>query len=167
MISISGGRPSLLTTSTIEALTWIGSPTISRPGDRLLPVSDRSSNNSGCKAKRHRSLRSPSFQVKKINDPMHPTNEPSCLRSARRCGARTRSGRPCSSPAVRGKARCRMHGGAKGSGGPRGERNGNYRRGHYTKEKLEELAMLHAKLRLTRAKVRFFLRTQKRTRARR
>jgi hypothetical protein len=26
---------------------------------------------------------------------------------------------------VTGKQRCRMHGGAKGSGGPRGEANGN------------------------------------------
>ncbi len=36
-----------------------------------------------------------------------------------RCGARTKhnNGNPCRSPAVRGKQRCRMHGGAKGSGG--------------------------------------------------
>ena len=27
-----------------------------------------------------------------------------------------------------------MHGGANGSGGPLGERNGNYRHGRYTKE---------------------------------
>ena len=29
-----------------------------------------------------------------------------------RCGAKTRSGMPCKSPAVKGKKRCRMHGGA-------------------------------------------------------
>ena len=40
-----------------------------------------------------------------------------------RCGARTRSGSPCRSPAVAGKNRCRMHGGAKGSGAPRGNKN--------------------------------------------
>ncbi|WP_443027007.1 HGGxSTG domain-containing protein [Sphingomonas sp. GB1N7] len=40
-----------------------------------------------------------------------------------RCLARTRSGTECQSPAVRGKSRCRMHGGAKGSGAPRGNRN--------------------------------------------
>ncbi len=40
-----------------------------------------------------------------------------------RCGARTRSGSPCRSPAVRGKRRCRMHGGAAGSGGQAGNRN--------------------------------------------
>jgi hypothetical protein len=38
--------------------------------------------------------------------------------SARRCGARTKSrnGEPCLCPAIKGKTRCRVHGGAKGSG---------------------------------------------------
>jgi hypothetical protein len=36
--------------------------------------------------------------------------------NAPRCGAKTRSGAPCQAPAVSGKARCRMHGGAAGSG---------------------------------------------------
>ena len=36
---------------------------------------------------------------------------------APRCGARTRSGCPCRAPAIRGRQRCRMHGGA--STGPR------------------------------------------------
>ena len=40
-----------------------------------------------------------------------------------RCGARTRSGRPCAAFPVKGKRRCRMHGGAPGSGAPRGNRN--------------------------------------------
>ena len=41
--------------------------------------------------------------------------------SAPRCGARTKGnhGKPCRCPAIRGKARCRVHGGAKGSGAPR------------------------------------------------
>jgi hypothetical protein len=30
-----------------------------------------------------------------------------------------------------------MHGGAKGSGAPKGERNGNYRHGHFTQEAVE------------------------------
>ncbi|MGA6963141.1 MAG: HGGxSTG domain-containing protein [Xanthobacteraceae bacterium] len=42
---------------------------------------------------------------------------------ARRCGARTRAGHPCRQAAVTGRARCRMHGGARGSGGPQGDRN--------------------------------------------
>jgi hypothetical protein len=68
------------------------------------------------------------------NDPMHLSSEPPQLRSAARCGAKTRSGRACQSPAVAGRARCRMHGGAKGSGGPKGRRNGNYKHGRYTAE---------------------------------
>ncbi len=40
-----------------------------------------------------------------------------------RCGARTRSGAPCRAPAVAGKARCRKHGGAAGSGGQAGNQN--------------------------------------------
>lgn len=43
--------------------------------------------------------------------------------SSPRCGAKTRSGNPCMSPAVRGKKRCRMHGGAQGSGALRGNQN--------------------------------------------
>jgi hypothetical protein len=53
------------------------------------------------------------------------------MAKARRCGARTRTGRPCRQAAVRGRARCRMHGGAKGSGGPRGSRNGNFKHGFW------------------------------------
>ena len=73
------------------------------------------------------------------DDPMHPCTglhsaEPSPLREARRCGARTRTGRSCQSPAVHGRPRCRMHGCAPGAGGPEGKRNGNYRHGFYTKE---------------------------------
>ena len=40
---------------------------------------------------------------------------PTPLHQARRCGARTRSGRPCRSPAVHGRPRCRMHGCAPGA----------------------------------------------------
>ena len=36
------------------------------------------------------------------------------MAKAPRCEARTRTGRPCRQAAVRGRARCRMHGGAKG-----------------------------------------------------
>jgi len=43
------------------------------------------------------------------------------MAKARRCGAKTRAGHPCRQAAVRGRARCRMHGGAKGSGGPAGK----------------------------------------------
>lgn len=44
---------------------------------------------------------------------------------APRCHAKTKrnNGRPCLAPAVRNKHRCRMHGGAKGSGAQRGNQN--------------------------------------------
>jgi len=41
--------------------------------------------------------------------------------NAPRCGARTKGnhGKPCQCPAIKGKARCRVHGGARGSGAPK------------------------------------------------
>jgi hypothetical protein len=51
-----------------------------------------------------------------------------------RCGAKTRSGAPCKSAPVAGRRRCRMRGGADGSGAPKGVRNGNYKHGRYTEE---------------------------------
>ncbi len=62
------------------------------------------------------------------DDPLHAAN------LTPRCGAKTRSGKPCRAPAVTGRRRCRMHGGAPGSGGPLGKRNGNYRHGRFTNE---------------------------------
>jgi len=56
------------------------------------------------------------------------------LAKARRCGAKTRAGHPCRQAAVRDRSRCRMHGGAKGSGGPRSMRNGNFKHGLHTRE---------------------------------
>lgn len=52
-------------------------------------------------------------------------NKPFAFESAPRCGARTKrnSGAPCNAPAVRGKKRCRIHGGAKGSGAQQGNIN--------------------------------------------
>jgi hypothetical protein len=40
-----------------------------------------------------------------------------------RCRAKTRRGGACHAPAVRGEKRCRMHGGAAGSGAPGGNQN--------------------------------------------
>ena len=55
------------------------------------------------------------------------------MRKCPKCGARTRKGTPCASPAVKGKTRCRMHGGAKGSGAPAGNQNA-LKHGLYTAE---------------------------------
>jgi hypothetical protein len=59
------------------------------------------------------------------------------LGSALRCGARTRAGTPCQCPALRGRKRCRLHGGLS-PGAPRGIGNGNYKDGAWTTEAIEE-----------------------------
>ena len=55
--------------------------------------------------------------------------------SAPRCGARTKGnfGKPCKCPAIKGKSRCRVHGGAKGSGAKHGNINA-LKHGEYTRE---------------------------------
>jgi len=68
------------------------------------------------------------------------------LAKAPRCGAKTRAGHPCRQAAVKGRGRCRMHGGAKGSGAPRGERNGNFKHGRWTRESVEERKAIRAKI---------------------
>jgi hypothetical protein len=88
-----------------------------------------------------------------VNDPIHRNEVPVSLRQAARCGARTRKGSECRSPAVRGKARCRMHGGAKGSGGPRGDRNGNFKHGLHTREASAIRRELRARVREIKALV--------------
>ncbi len=70
-----------------------------------------------------------------------------------RCGAKTRSGIPCRSPAVAGKKRCRMHGGAKGSGAPKGNQNA-FKHGMYTREAMAERKQLNALLRQARETLR-------------
>lgn len=62
----------------------------------------------------------------------HPRNTAPMMASPR-CGAATRKGTPCKAPAVTGKARCRMHGGAAGSGAPKGNQNA-LKHGLYTAE---------------------------------
>jgi len=62
-----------------------------------------------------------------------------------RCGANIRSGGSCRSPAVRGKKRCRMHGGAPGSGAPRGNQNAR-QRGLFTNDAIVERKQVQALL---------------------
>jgi hypothetical protein len=54
------------------------------------------------------------------------------MNRAPRCGARNRAGHPCRSPALRGKKRCRLHGGWS-PGAPRGELHPNFRHGKFSK----------------------------------
>jgi len=78
----------------------------------------------------------------------HPRNIGPML-SSPRCGARTRSGKPCRSPAVEGKKRCRMHGGAPGSGAPRGNKNAQ-KHGLYTREAIAQRRQLAELMRQSR-----------------
>ncbi len=70
--------------------------------------------------------------------------------SAGHCGARTRAGRPCRAPAARGKRRCRLHGGAPGSGAQPGNRNAR-KHGFYTKQAIAERRRLRALIRAMEA----------------
>jgi uncharacterized protein YjcR len=78
----------------------------------------------------------------------HPRNTGPMLSSLRYL-ARTRSGKSCQSPAVSGKKRCRMHGGAMGSGAPHGNKNA-LKHGLYTREAIEERRQLRALVRQSR-----------------
>jgi len=51
----------------------------------------------------------------------------------------------CRSPAVRGKKRCRMHGGAPGSGAPRANQNAR-QHGLFTREAIAERKQVQALL---------------------
>jgi glucans biosynthesis protein len=72
------------------------------------------------------------------------------IRGAARCGAQTRAGTPCRCPAIRGRARCRLHGGLS-PGAPKGSGNGNFKDGFWTSEAVQErrwakeMVRMHAK----------------------
>lgn len=78
----------------------------------------------------------------------HDGNVDAMLTSLR-CGARTRSGKPCRSPAVAGKKRCRMHGGAYGTGAPTGNKNA-LKSGFYTREAMAERRRVRELIRSSR-----------------
>jgi len=67
---------------------------------------------------------------------MEWTRNTAPMRKSPRCGAKTRKGAPCQAPAVAGKRRCRLHGGAAGSGAPKGNQNA-LKHGHYSKDAIE------------------------------
>jgi uncharacterized protein YjcR len=65
--------------------------------------------------------------------------------ASRRCGAKTRTSGACRSPAVSGKKRCRMHGGAHGSGAPRANQNAR-KHGLFTRDAIAERRQIQALL---------------------
>ena len=70
-----------------------------------------------------------------------------------RCGAKTRKGAPCQAPAMWGKKRCRMHGGAHGSGNLKGPANSNFRHGRCTREHMAEMRKVRAILKMSNEQV--------------
>jgi hypothetical protein len=71
------------------------------------------------------------------------------MRASRRCGAGTRAGGACRAPALRGRKRCRMHGGAQGAGAPRANRNAR-KHGLFTSDAIAERRRIQALLRKAR-----------------
>jgi hypothetical protein len=65
------------------------------------------------------------------------------LKRAPRCVALTRAGAACQCPGIRGRKRCRLHGGLS-PGAPRGTENGNFRGGNWTSEAIEERRWLRS-----------------------
>ena len=63
------------------------------------------------------------------------------MNQAPRCLAKTRRGTACQCPAMKGKKRCRLHGG-KSPGGPIGPANGRFVHGLYSKAVRADIAML-------------------------
>lgn len=62
-----------------------------------------------------------------------------------RCGAKTRASGACRSPAVHGRKRCRMHGGAKGSGAPRANQNAR-KHGQFGRDAIADRRQIQALL---------------------
>ena len=73
---------------------------------------------------------------KSTNNPMQANQ----LGQAPRCLARTRAGTECQSPAVKGRKRCRMHGG-NSPGAPKGNRNA-WKHGGRSAETANALALI-------------------------
>jgi hypothetical protein len=76
---------------------------------------------------------------------LHKRNFLPMLNSVR-CGAKTRKGGSSRAPAVAGKKRCRMHGGAKGSGAPFSNDNA-VKHGGFTKTAIKRRAIFRDHIR--------------------
>jgi hypothetical protein len=76
-------------------------------------------------------------------DQRHSTE---AMQDCPRCGAKTRRGSSCRAPAVAGKKRCRMHGGAAGSGAPIGNQNA-LKNGLHTREAIAQRQAIRELLR--------------------
>ena len=79
-------------------------------------------------------------------NPLTPMDHSRARFQAPRCGARTPTGTPCQRRAIRGRKRCRLHGGLS-PGAPRGQKNGNFKTGNWTIEAIEERNWLRSLVR--------------------
>lgn len=77
--------------------------------------------------------------------------EPEILAAAPRCLATTRKGTACQSPAVKGRKRCRMHGGTN-PGAPKGNQNAR-KHGGYSAKTLEAVRYVKAIVRIARSEL--------------
>jgi hypothetical protein len=68
------------------------------------------------------------------------------IRAALRSYAKTRAGSLCECPAIRGRNRCRLHGG-RSTGAPKAQGNGNYKTGEFTGEAIQERLWLRSVVR--------------------
>ncbi len=80
-----------------------------------------------------------------MNNSDYPMSPAKRLRTAQRCGARTRSGGVCRQPAMK-NGRCRLHGGKSLSG----KAHGRYKHGQWAKEAIEQRQGFAALLRQTK-----------------
>ena len=70
-----------------------------------------------------------------------------------RCGAKSRSGKPCKNLPANGKKRCRFHGGADGIGAPKGNKNA-WKHGDRSRAAIENRKHLNRVLREARGVIR-------------
>ena len=70
-------------------------------------------------------------------NPMEASVSRSVSFAVRCCGVTTRAGLLCKCLPIRGRKRCRLHGGLS-PGAPKGRANGNYRTGEWTGEATRE-----------------------------
>ena len=96
---------------------YAGPVTLCPPGWARAPAEDALARNAAVEwLKKNRDVRPTTPWTKMLEYDLKT------LKRAPRCGARTRAGTACQRPAIRGRKRCRLHGGLS-PGAPRGFRN--------------------------------------------
>jgi hypothetical protein len=78
-----------------------------------------------------------------INPMKNHATRPRDPKQPPRCRARTRAGGPCQRRPIKGRKRCRLHGGLS-PGAPRGPKNGNFKKGDWTGEAIKERKWLRS-----------------------